>query len=133
MNFINSQGRLAETAGEGEIWRDLRMKLYIDPDSLKAKYASSPEFLKPYLPETACRVDQIYQARHGLPVRVCSSTPATGNPSAGIGLRRAMPLLRFAAYGEQHKWAYVAALAAVIGLPLALGYSIGHRHGKGSR
>ena len=49
MNFINSQGRLAETAGEGEIWRDLRMKLYIDPDSLKAKYASSPEFLKPLM------------------------------------------------------------------------------------
>lgn len=87
----------------------------------------------PYLPETACRVDQIYQARHGLPVRDCSSTTASGNPSAGVGLRRAMPLLRFAAYAERNKWAYVAALAAVIGLPLALGYSIGHRHGKGSR
>ena len=49
MNFINSQGRLAETAGEGEIWRDLRMKLYIDPDTLKAKYATSPEFLKPLM------------------------------------------------------------------------------------
>src|SRR5678815_985000 len=34
-NFINSQGRLAEAEGEGEIWRDLRMKLFIDPDALK--------------------------------------------------------------------------------------------------
>ena len=49
VNFINSQGRLAETAGEAEIWRDLRMKLFIDPDSLKAMYAASPEFLKPLM------------------------------------------------------------------------------------
>jgi acyl-homoserine-lactone acylase len=46
MNFINSQGRLAETAGEREIYRDLRMKLFIDPDSTKALYASSPDSLK---------------------------------------------------------------------------------------
>ena len=45
-NFINSQGRLAEAEGEAEIWRDLRMKLFINPDSMKAKYATSPEFLK---------------------------------------------------------------------------------------
>jgi acyl-homoserine-lactone acylase len=49
MNFINSQGRLAETAGEGEIYRDLRMKLFVDPDSLKAMYAASPDFLKPLM------------------------------------------------------------------------------------
>jgi acyl-homoserine-lactone acylase len=48
-NFINSQGRLAETAGEAEVWRDLRMKLFINPDSLKAMYAASPEFLKPLM------------------------------------------------------------------------------------
>ena len=45
-NFINSQGRLAEAEGEAEIWRDLRMKLFINPDTIKAEYASSPEFLK---------------------------------------------------------------------------------------
>src|SRR5215203_5847905 len=49
MNFINSQGRLAETEGEREVYRDLRMKLFIDPDSLKAMYAASPEFLKPLM------------------------------------------------------------------------------------
>src|SRR5207248_2723969 len=32
--------------GAGEIYRDLRMKLYIDPDSMKAKYTTSPEWLK---------------------------------------------------------------------------------------
>jgi len=32
--------------GEKAIWRDLRMKLYIDPVDLKAKYAASPAWLK---------------------------------------------------------------------------------------
>ena len=45
-NFINSQGRLAEAEGEAEIWRDLRMKLFINPDSMKARYTTSPAFLK---------------------------------------------------------------------------------------
>jgi acyl-homoserine-lactone acylase len=45
-NFINSQGRLAEAEGEAEIWRDLRMKLFIDPADLKANYNESPPWLK---------------------------------------------------------------------------------------
>jgi acyl-homoserine-lactone acylase len=45
-NFINAMGRLAEAEGEREIYRDLRMKLFIDPDTLKAEYASSPDWLK---------------------------------------------------------------------------------------
>ena len=45
-NFINSQGRLAEAEGEKEIWRDLRMKLFIDPADMKAKYNESPPWLK---------------------------------------------------------------------------------------
>jgi len=45
-NFINSMGRLAEAKGEAEIYRDLRMKLFIDPDTMKADYAKSPQWLK---------------------------------------------------------------------------------------
>ena len=45
-NFINSQGRLAEAEGEAEIYRDLRMKIFINPDSMKAKFKTSPAFLK---------------------------------------------------------------------------------------
>lgn len=45
-NFINSMGRLAEAEGEGEIYRDLRMKLFIDPDNMKTQYQASPEWLK---------------------------------------------------------------------------------------
>jgi acyl-homoserine-lactone acylase len=45
-NFITSLGRTAEAEGEAAIYRDLRMKLFIDPDSMKKIYASSPPFLK---------------------------------------------------------------------------------------
>ena len=45
-NFMNSQGRLAEAEGEKEIYRDLRMKLFIDPADMKAQYGKSPQWLK---------------------------------------------------------------------------------------
>ena len=45
-NFINAMGRLAEAEGESAVFRDLRMKLFIDPDTIKAQYAASPEWLK---------------------------------------------------------------------------------------
>jgi acyl-homoserine-lactone acylase len=45
-NFINSQGRLAEAEGESEIYRDLRMKIFIDPADMKAQYEKSPAWLK---------------------------------------------------------------------------------------
>ena len=41
-NYLNSIGRLAEADGEAEIYRDLRMKLFIDPADMKAKYEASP-------------------------------------------------------------------------------------------
>ncbi|HEX5579984.1 MAG TPA: acylase [Gemmatimonadaceae bacterium] len=46
VNYLNAMGRLAEAEGESEIYRDLRMKLFIDPDSMKARYAASPEWLR---------------------------------------------------------------------------------------
>ena len=45
-NFINAMGRLAEAEGESAIYQDLRMKLFIDPDTLRAKYKASPAWLK---------------------------------------------------------------------------------------
>ena len=46
MNYINASGRLAEVEGEAELWRDLRMKLFIDQGDMKAKYSASPLWLK---------------------------------------------------------------------------------------
>jgi len=45
-NYLNSMGRLAEAQGESAIYQDLRMKLFINPDSIQAQYAASPEWLK---------------------------------------------------------------------------------------
>ena len=45
-NYINAMGRLAEAEGESAIYQDLRMKLFINPDSLRAQYARSPAWLK---------------------------------------------------------------------------------------
>jgi acyl-homoserine-lactone acylase len=62
-NYINSMGRLAESEGEKEIWRDLRMKLFIDPDSMKAKYESSPPWLKSLMVAWADGLN-FYVAKH---------------------------------------------------------------------
>ncbi|HEX5474641.1 MAG TPA: penicillin acylase family protein [Vicinamibacterales bacterium] len=45
-NYINALGRLAETEGAPQIYRDLRMKLFIDPAALKKQYDASPAWLK---------------------------------------------------------------------------------------
>jgi acyl-homoserine-lactone acylase len=45
-NYLNSMGRLAETEGEGKIYQDLRMKLFIDPAELKKLYTASPGWLR---------------------------------------------------------------------------------------
>ncbi len=45
-NYLNAMGRLAEAEGETATWKDLRMKLFIDPVALKALYAKSPGWLQ---------------------------------------------------------------------------------------
>ena len=46
LNFINGMGRLAEAEGASEIYRDLRMKLFVDPAEVKKQYDASPAWLK---------------------------------------------------------------------------------------
>lgn len=46
VNYLTAMGRMAEADGEGEIWRDLRMRMFIDTTALKAQYTTSPEWLK---------------------------------------------------------------------------------------
>ncbi len=62
-NFINSMGRLAEAEGEAAVWRDLRMKLFINPDSMKAMYARSPAWLKSLMDAWADGLN-FYLAKH---------------------------------------------------------------------
>ncbi len=46
MNYLNAMGRLAEAEGESAIWRDLRMKLFIDPVDMQKQFAASPPWLQ---------------------------------------------------------------------------------------
>ncbi|MFN3389714.1 MAG: penicillin acylase family protein [Allosphingosinicella sp.] len=45
-NYLVALGRLAEAEGETAIWQDLRARLYMDPEGLKANYAASPPWLQ---------------------------------------------------------------------------------------
>jgi acyl-homoserine-lactone acylase len=45
-NYFNALGRAAESEGEGAIYRDLRMRLINNPDSLKAIFSRSPRWLQ---------------------------------------------------------------------------------------
>jgi acyl-homoserine lactone acylase PvdQ len=45
-NYLDALGRRSEAEGESAVYRDLRMKLFIDPDSLRAFYHASPAWLK---------------------------------------------------------------------------------------
>jgi acyl-homoserine-lactone acylase len=45
-NYLTALGRMAEAKGEDAIWQDLRARLYVSEEKLKADYARSPEWLK---------------------------------------------------------------------------------------
>ena len=62
-NYINAMGRLAEAEGESAVWRDLRMKLFIDPETLKTLYEASPPWLKALMNAWADGLN-FYLAKH---------------------------------------------------------------------
>ncbi|MGA7237096.1 MAG: acylase [Bryobacteraceae bacterium] len=45
-NYITTLGRQAEAEGEGRLYQDLRMRLFLDPETLKKQYAECPAWLK---------------------------------------------------------------------------------------
>src|SRR6184192_3026947 len=62
-NYINAMGRLAEAEGEGKVYQDLRMKLFIKPDELKKQFAASPAWLKALMVAFADGLN-FYLAKH---------------------------------------------------------------------
>jgi acyl-homoserine-lactone acylase len=62
-NYLNSMGRLAEAEGESAVWRDLRMKLFIDPEALKTQYEASPPWLRALMNAWADGLN-FYLAKH---------------------------------------------------------------------
>ncbi len=55
-NYINAMGRLAEAEGEGKIYQDLRMKLFIDPRNLEEGIRGEPGVAKE-IDESRSRMD----------------------------------------------------------------------------
>ena len=45
-NYLTALGRTAEAEGESAIWQDLRARLYVSDNELKAEYAKSPDWLR---------------------------------------------------------------------------------------
>ncbi len=62
-NYLVSLGRLAEADGPGELYRDLRQRLFIDPADLQAQYAASPAWLRALMDAWADGLNW-YLARH---------------------------------------------------------------------
>jgi acyl-homoserine lactone acylase PvdQ len=69
-NYINAMGRLAEAEGEREIYRDLRMKLFIDPEDMKAQYQKSPAWLKTLMTAWADGLNYYLQTHPNVTPRV---------------------------------------------------------------
>jgi acyl-homoserine-lactone acylase len=69
-NYLNSMGRLAEAEGDSEIYRDLRMKLFIDPEDMKAQYQKSPEWLKKLMNAWADGLNYYLHTHAGVSPRV---------------------------------------------------------------
>ena len=46
MNYLTALGRTAEAEGASAVWSDVRQRLFINDDELKANYAASPPWLK---------------------------------------------------------------------------------------
>ena len=81
-NFINAMGRLAEAEGEKEIYRDLRMKLFIDPVDLKAQYDKAPAWLQ--APD-----DRLGRRLELLPGHASEREAARASPGSSRGWRSA--------------------------------------------
>jgi acyl-homoserine-lactone acylase len=62
-NLLNAMGRMAEAEGESRLWQDLRMRLFIDLDSVRTLYRASPAWLRALMNAWADGLN-FYLARH---------------------------------------------------------------------
>lgn len=66
-NFLQALGRLAEAEGEQALMRDLRQRLFIDPQELRAQYAAEPRLRAPM--DAWADGINFYRTQHGPVVR----------------------------------------------------------------
>ena len=62
-NYLTALGLTAEAEGEQAIWADLRARLYMDPDDLRARYSASPAWLRRLMDSWADGLN-FYLAKH---------------------------------------------------------------------
>lgn len=62
-NYLVALGRLAEAEGESALWQDLRQRLFLDLDDLRAQYRASPAWLKALMDGWAAGLNH-YLATH---------------------------------------------------------------------
>jgi hypothetical protein len=78
----------------------------------------------PYLPEVVCRIGQLKSIDRHEPVGLCVNT-AEGVVTGGVGIRNVIPVLRAYVYAQQNPWIYPVAAAAIVVVPLWIGYLLG--------
>src|SRR5688500_11409346 len=62
-NYLTALGRTAEAEGEKAIWQDLRARLYVSEEELRAHYAASPTWMKRLMDAWAAGLNH-YLATH---------------------------------------------------------------------
>lgn len=77
----------------------------------------------PYSQELLCQVGALQTIAHGGAQPLCPEVP-DGTPDTA-GIANLVKGLRWYVYAQANPWVYPVALAAVIGLPLLVGYSLG--------
>jgi acyl-homoserine-lactone acylase len=69
-NYLTALGRLAEAEGESRLYQDLRQRLFIDPATLQAAYASSPPWMKSLMDAWAAGLNRFLATHPGVKPRV---------------------------------------------------------------
>jgi hypothetical protein len=76
-----------------------------------------------YSQELVCQIQALQSIAHGGSQSVCPQTPDGTLDPAGIG--NLVKGLRYYVYAQANPWVYPVAIAAVLGIPFLLGYSLG--------
>lgn len=78
----------------------------------------------PYLPEVLCHINQLQQINSGGQAGTCADT--ADNLPGGVGLINAVkPMRAYVWLQSNSPWGYIGLAAALIGLPMLIGYEIG--------
>ena len=112
-NYLVSLGRVAEVEGESALWKDLRQRLFLDPDSLKRDFMSSPEWLKSLMRAWADGLNYYLATHPDVHPRVLTRFEpwmalSFSEGSIGGDIER-VPLTQLQAFYEQHPLALTRA------------------------